>query len=72
MWFLYSLILFQALIKSLIFKPTVKYMITPHVPKLQLRKLLLFFSSHIRMSGKRVNFDDKKKKSKVTFTKTKK
>ena len=47
-------------------------MITPHVPKLQLRKLLLFFSSHIRMSGKRVNFDDKKKKSKVTFTKTKK
>ena len=31
MWFLYSLILFQALIKSLIFKPTVKYIWSLHI-----------------------------------------
>ena len=40
------------------FRPTVKYKITPCTPKLLLEKL--FFSSNIRMSGKNVNFGDKK------------
>ena len=37
------------------FRPTVKYAITLCIPK----KILLLFSSSIRMSGKNVNFGDK-------------
>ena len=35
-------------------------MITPHMPKSSQKKFLLFFSPHIRMSGKNVNIGDKK------------
>ena len=45
-------------------------MITPHIPKLLLKKFY-FFSPSIRVSGKNVNFVDEKIK-KVTFIKTKK
>ena len=40
-------------------------------PQIVIKKILLFFSSSIRMSGKDVNFGYKKIK-KMTFTKTKK
>ena len=38
------------------------------------KKIYVFFSSSVRMSGKNVNFGykKKKKKKKMTFTKTKK
>ena len=41
------------------FRVTVKYEITPHTPKSLLKKFT-FFSSNIRMSGKNVNFGNKK------------
>ena len=41
------------------------------LPKLLLKKFSFFSLQYIRMSGKNINFDDKKIK-KVTFIKTKK
>ena len=41
----------------------------PVHPK-SLFKKFTFFSSNIRMSGQNVNFGDKEKSKKVTFTKT--
>ena len=46
-------------------------MTTLNTPKLLLKNFTFLFSSSIRMSGKDVNFGDKKIKN-VTFTKTKK
>ena len=46
-------------------------MILPHIPKLLFLKKYFFSLLYIRMSGKSVNFDDKKNKM-VNFTKTKK
>ena len=45
-------------------------MITARIPKLLLKKFYFFFLESIRMSGKKIGFDDKKIK-KVTSVKTK-
>ena len=54
-----------------IHKHIVKYMITLCIPKLLQKKFYFFSLQYIRMSGKNINFEDKKIK-KVTFIKTKK
>ena len=56
------------MLKYSLFRPTVKYVITPCIPK-PLQKNL--FSSSIRMSGKNVNFGDKEIK-KIEFYKNRK
>ena len=47
------------MLKYCSFRLPIKYMIIPCTPKLFLKKFT-FFSSSIRMSGKNVNFGDKK------------
>ena len=47
-------------------------MMTLHVPKLLSKYFLLFFFAVTRMSGKSVNFDDKKKSKEVNIAKAKK
>ena len=54
-----------------IYKNTVKHMITPCIPKLLLKKIYFFSLLYIRMSGKNINFEDRKIK-KVAFIKTEK
>ena len=48
-----------------------KYVIILQTPKLFLKKFIFFFSSNVRMSGKKVIFDDKKI-DKSNFCKNKK
>ena len=45
------------------FRSTIKYEIAPQTPKLIFKKITLF-SSSTRMSGKDINFEDKKIKKK--------
>ena len=42
------------------FRPTIKYMITICTPKIVIIFFLVYLSHDIRMSGKNVNFRDKK------------
>ena len=51
-----------------VYKPIAEYMITLRMPKIIIKKISLLY---IRMSGKKIYFEDKKIK-KVTFIKTKK
>ena len=46
-------------------------MITPCIPKLLLKKIYFFSLLYIRMSGKNINFEDRKIQ-KVAFIKTEK
>ena len=49
------------MLKYSLFRLTVKYEITPCTHKTFIKKILLFFFSYsIRISGKNVNFGDKK------------
>ena len=48
-----------------------KYIIAARMLKLLLKKFSLFSLQYIRMSGKNINFDYKKKSKKANFTNTK-
>ena len=59
------------MLKYSLFRPTVKYVITPCTLKLIQKELNFFFSSSIRMSGKSVRFGDKKDQNKTFLQKQK-